>query len=193
MVLFAIGSAQADRRYSGADGLEQAYEMLQQIREAQYELLTLWIDCELDNLCVCDNKQALYQSTKNFALKVMIESEREQDLLRCERMREDVQYCRVPLIQEVNKALIPCYVKFRDGLFFNDAQMYESGGICIAEQLQPMLAQNNPYAVYVYVDYLTANRDKYPGLLAYYEQQLEALKGTQDYKVVQQCYDFVVN
>ncbi len=181
----------ADSRVSGADGLEEAYQLMQEMRNARHELMSIWIDCQLDNLCVCTKKEALYDKTNNFALRVIIDKDRKGDKIKCDRMREDYELCQIPLIVNVNKAMVPCYKRIRDGIHYNDKSLYDDGAICLAEKLQPFVEQGNPYAMHVFVDYLSHRQEKYPGMLSYYSKKLDAMKDSLEYKSFLQCQDFL--
>lgn len=181
----------ADDRISGIDGFEQSTEMTKMVEDAKYELMTLWINCELDQLCICDKKMVLYNQTKNIATKMMIEQSREADAARCERIKQSYEACQIPMITYVNKDMVPCYKALRDGRYMHDNSIIDAGHSCLAEVLQPHIAINNPYAIYVFIDFLSNHKDKYPGLLNYYLKRFEQLKGTEDFETFVRCQEFM--
>lgn len=185
--LFAM-SVQADDRWSPMDGLEDVVNMQESLMSAQYDLMNLWIQCELDHLCVCEKKPELFLSTTNLVLQVMIERDKVKDQKRCQLLEEHyAQLCRTPEITQVNRALVPCYQQIQQGQFLNDKMLYNEGQVCMAERLQPFVNEKNPYAVYVYVDFLSANPERYPGLLQHYQQQWKLLQDTPQYQEYAQC------
>lgn len=179
----------ADNRRSSVDGLEEVVQMQQALAAAKYDLMNLWIGCELDQLCVCEQKIKLFETTDNLVLQVLIQRDKANDQSRCQLLSEHyIEVCRIPAVTEVNKAIVLCYQQIQQGEFLNDKMLYNEGQTCLAERLQPFLSESNPYAVYLFVDFLSTHPERYPGLLHYYQNQWENLKSGSKYQALEPCF-----
>ncbi len=178
----------ADKRWTQTDGIEEAIELQSMVRDAQFDLMQMWIQCELDHLCVCEKKPELYNTTNNFVLKVFIERDREQDSKRCKVLNEYYdQLCRIPANIDVQQAVIPCYDLLQKGQYLSDESLFNAGQVCIAEKLQPFLNQANLFAINAFIDFLTTYPNRFPGQLGFYETLLESKKGTEAYNEFSLC------